>query len=45
MLTLVKIIAGVAVVGLIAALMTAVISGLVSSIGALRRSGKADDTP
>jgi len=42
-LTLLKIIAGVVVVGLIAVLMTAVNSGLASSIGALRRSGRTDD--
>jgi hypothetical protein len=42
-LTILKIVAGVVVAGVIAMLMLAVLSGLVSSARALRRVRKADD--
>lgn len=43
LLTVLKIVAGVAVACVIALLMVAVVSGLVSSLSALRRSRKAGD--
>jgi hypothetical protein len=43
LLTVLKIVAGVVVAGVIAMLMLAIVSGLASSARALRRSRKADD--
>jgi len=45
LMTMLKIVAGVAVLGIIALVLMAVVSGLRASVGILRRHDEDDDNP